>query len=518
MPASPDLVPVAAHRLSLPGDLLAAAGSGELRETHTAWVALTADRAYKVKKPVSFGFVDFSTRERRLQACREEARVNEALAPGLVRDVAGLSRGPQGPVLAELGAGEPVVVMRRFDEARTMAALLARGRLAAGEARSVGRLLADFHAAAAPVPRADGAASVRRRMREDLAQLAAAGGDGALPGIVAELRRFTGAFLAHHELELDRRAVNGLIRDGHGDLRADHVVLEQPPIVVDRLEFDRELRATDVASDLAFLLMDLEARDGRWAADEVLAGYRDAGGDAGDGALLAFFAVQRAVVSAKVALLRARQAHGVGARALLTRARALLGLARRLAWRARGPLVLAVGGPPASGKSTLARKLARRSGWPLAGSDAIRKLRAGVAADEPAPAAAYSGEETLRVYATLGELARLRLAAGAPGVLVDATFGTRAARDAFRAGLAAAAPLQLLVCEAPPRVLARRAAARASEGGSASDAGAAVALRLARRFEVPGELPDVRRIDGCLTPDHQADLVTAWLDAGRARG
>jgi uncharacterized protein len=242
----------------------------------------------------------------------------------------------------------------------------------------------------------------------------------------------------------------------------------------------------------------------------VLAAYREAGGDPGDDALLAGFAAQRAVVRAKVALLRAAQARADAPRA---EAASLVRLALRLGWRARGPLVLLVTGPPASGKSTLAASLAAEAGLAVLGSDAERKRGLGIAATARAPADAYAPEAVDAVYARLGAAAAR--AVQSDGVaIVDATFGTARRRAAFLDALGASAAVAAVTCEAPLAVRLDRARRRAERGGDASDADDAVAARLAARTEPLTELPAARvlPVDTTVPVAAQHAAVTAWLD------
>jgi aminoglycoside phosphotransferase family enzyme/predicted kinase len=485
-------------------------------ETHTAWVFLAGDRAFKVKKPVRMDFLDFSTLERRHAACAEEVRVNAELAPSLDMALRAIVPRAGSYAIDEPGAAEAVeyaIEMRRFDEARTMAALVERGELAEDDVRAVARRIAGFHAGAARCTPADPVGDVRRTCDENFCELFAIAGD-ELAGRVLAAERFAGAFLLAHRDELAARAAAGRIRDGHGDLRAEHVVLEQPLAIVDRLEFDAALRAIDVADDLAFLVMDLQRLGAGDAARLLVQAYRDCGGDPGSDALLAFYGVYRALVRAKVALLRAAQQEDpAAAAAARDDADDLIALAERFAWTARGPLVLAVGGPPASGKSTLAAALGRRSGWPVLSSDLTRKRRHGVARSERAPDDAYTSQARAEIYRELGELA------GAPraqaGVIVDATFGDPALRAAFLDGLGDRTALRALECHAPAATRARRARGRLHDQHG-SDADADVAARLGASHSGWDELPDeaILLLRSGVAADRLVDQVADWLDTG----
>jgi aminoglycoside phosphotransferase family enzyme/predicted kinase len=487
-----------------------------VRETHSAWVFLAGDRAYKVKKPVRMEFLDFGTLERRRAVCLEEVRVNRELAPTLgmrLRAVVPLAdsyvlAAPDAPAAVEYA-----IEMRRFDERRTMAALAERGELADEQVRAVGARVAAFHAAAAVRTPDDPVGDVKRTWDHNMRELLAIA-DDAMARRVLMAERFAAAFLVGHRAEVAARAAAGRIRDGHGDLRAEHVVLEDPMAIIDRLEFDERLRATDVAGDLAFLAMDLERLGAGRAARVLVASYRDAGGDPGSDALLAFYGAYRALVRAKVALLRAGQLDDrAAAAAAREQAGELVGLAERLAWRARGPLVLAIGGPPASGKSTLAEALSRRCGWPVLSSDVLRKRCRGLALSARAPDGDYTLDARASIYRDLGERARAAVAAG-QGMVVDATFGDPRLRAAFLDGLGERRPLHALECRAPAAVRERWARERAEAGAHGSDAGPAVAARLGRSFSGWDELPadTILMLRTGADTGLLLDQVADWLD------
>jgi aminoglycoside phosphotransferase family enzyme/predicted kinase len=445
----------------------------ELRETHISRVLLRDDRAYKLKKPLRLPFLDYGTLERRHELCREEVRLNRRLAPDVYRGVRALVPGHNGLRLADEGtpgAVEYVVEMRRYDESATLARRLDKGVAGEVEVRAVGRRLAAFHAGAElPADPERAVPALEAMVAENFATLRGVGGDDELLGDAEQL---AGAVLAGRRAELRRRAAAGLVRDGHGDLRAEHVVLERGIEIVDCVEFDPALREIDVGLDLAFLAMDLLRRDERLAAALVSA-YREAGGDPGDDALVAFFAAQRALIRAKVALLRAGQVEGEDSARRRADAASLLDLGLRLGWRVRlGPVAI-VCGLAASGKSTLAGALADRAGATLLSSDVVRKELLGLAATKRAPATAYAPAMNERTYAALGRRARERIDAGGH-VVVDATFRFGADREAFAATLDGD-PLWI-ECRAPAAVRAKRATARRERPGSVSDADAALAI------------------------------------------
>jgi aminoglycoside phosphotransferase family enzyme/predicted kinase len=442
--------------------------SVELRETHISWVFLAGEKVYKVKKPLRFPFLDYSTLERRRTLCHAEIDLNVRFAPALYTGVVALvPHGPDGLRVApehDPRAVEFAVVMRRFDESATLRARLARGDVSAGDAGAIGVDLARLHAQS-PVVAGDGTHRLAAVIDETVATLTEV---GAPARRVDELARFCRSALTSFGPELEERARLGRVRDGHGDLRAEHVVLGEPIQTVDAIEFDPELRIADVGYDLAFLLMDV-ARTDDGLTRALVRGYRAAGGDPGSDRLLAFFCAVRALVRAKVDLLRAAQLTGAAEQSRAARGLALLELADRFAWRVRLPRLVCVAGFAASGKSTVAEALATVAGRPVISSDRIRKLRAGIDPYERAAPSAYGDVESRAVYAELAQRASIAIRDNG-GAIVDATFRRKADADAFAAVSALAASAAWIVCEAPPEVLLERARERALRD-SVSDAG-----------------------------------------------
>ncbi len=460
----------------------------EVRETHISWVFLAGELAYKLKKPVVLDFLDYGTAARRREMCREEVRLNRRLAPDLYLGVRGVALTDHRAELADEDdprAVDFVVEMRRYDERDTIAARLERGELRLDHVAEVGRLLAGFHARARRVPpdRAPVLAA-ERRFEHNLHELL---GDveqrGEIERIQA-LERFAHAFITAHAATFQTRAVAGLIREGHGDLRAEHALVGTDVQIVDCVEFDPSLRELDVADDLAFLVFDLAAHGGERFGEELVRAYRDAGGDPGEDRLIAFYATYRALVRAKITLVRAAQLKATSAEhgRESASARDLIALAERFAWRARQPLVIVVCGAPATGKSHLARALAELSGIAHLSSDLTRKRLVGVRSTERAGAEAYSTPWSARTYAELGHRAADEVA-GRGGAIVDATFRHLADRQAFAAAFAAAAPVLFIECRAPRSVLLERAARRARERHRVSDADAAIVLREQHAWE-----------------------------------
>lgn len=408
-------------------------------------------------------------------------------------------------------AVEYAVEMRRFDEADTLAGTIEAGELTASRVRAVAERVARFHRHALGVP-GGGADRLLDGWQTNLRELRALDHDPAW--LLELLGVFGESFVARHRDEIDARAAAGFVRDGHGDLRCEHVLLSRGVRIVDRIEFDPALRQIDVAADLAFLTMDLETRGQAWAARELVSAYRDAGGNPAGDSLRSFFAAHRALVRVKVALLEAFERPPEQRACDYAAAEALQMLAERLCWRARRPLAIVICGPPASGKSTLAEKLSRRSEAAIVSSDVVRKELAGLPADERARPEHYSEHLTRATYKRLAErsLARLR---EAHAVIVDATCHSPQQRSLLLERLSIQAPCLTIHCHASLQATARRATERMSSARRVSDASPTLAARQWREFQPPVELRDASllSLDTELPLAEQAYRATAALDA-----
>jgi aminoglycoside phosphotransferase family enzyme/predicted kinase len=475
-------------------------GAVVVRETHISYVFLAGELAYKLKKPLVLPFLDYGTPARRREMCCAEIRLNRRLAPEVYLGVRGVRLDDEGRAVLldedDQTAIDYLVEMRRYDERATLAAQVERGDADAAQIAAVAQVIARFHERVPALP-VDGRAAIsaERRFEQNAHELLGSLERHEQLGRILALERFAHAYVGAHRAEFERRSRQGRVRDGHGDLRAEHVVLDPAVQIVDCVEFDRSLRALDTADDLAFLVLDLTALGRPDLGAALVEAYRAAGGDAGDDPLLSFYAAYRALVRAKVALVRASQSDREEPEALgdEDEARRLIELAESFAWRARLPLVVAVCGVPASGKSQLAGALARASGLPWLRSDAVRKQLVSVGPGERAPGEAYRAEISQRTYAALGMAAAAALEHGG-GVIVDATFRRREDRHAFGAELGAAAPAVFVECRAPFAVLAQRARRRDAGSDRMSDADLPVVLAQSSSWEPLDEITGVNHV------------------------
>ncbi|MGD2134424.1 MAG: AAA family ATPase [Maricaulaceae bacterium] len=476
-------------------------------ETPGAWVFLAADRAFKVKKPVDLGFLDFSTLEKRWAIMKEELEINRRTAPDYYLRIAEITEEPGGGFAFD-GAGgtvEVALVMKRFDQDRLLSRVAARDGVSDDLAERLGAAVAAFHReaiAAGGGDRADGAAAMIRHaevnaasLRENAHVFAAGAEPGSAPnfesaalcaaGDVEALIAETDAATKAQAPLFDARAAAGWMQRLHADLHLENIFLgdDGAPVLFDAIEFDPALATMDVMLDLGFLLMDLIERGQPRAANRVLNVWIDrmARLDAPavyEGlALLPLCVSSRAAVRAHVRARLAAQSDPPDSEKAED-ARAYMALARK-ALAPATPRLIAIGGRSGTGKSTIAKALAPDAalfGGPVAGAvivrtDEVRKRLFGVAPLEPLPREAYTDEAHARVYAACFEAAGWTLGAGA-SVILDAAFldpAERAAAEqtAATAGVAFAG----LWLDAPEAVLIDRVSARA---GDASDADAEV--------------------------------------------
>jgi aminoglycoside phosphotransferase family enzyme/predicted kinase len=450
-------------------------------ETHSGVVFLVGDRAYKLKKPLDLGFLDYRRREAREAACHREVHLNRRLAPDVYLGVADVL-GPDGRPCDHL------VVMRRLPADRRLATLITAGQPVSDDLRALARLLAAFHSRAATSERIEAAASrdaLAARWEANASEMTRFVGpllDRATADDVITLAR---RYLAGRGSLFASRMSAGRARDGHGDLLADDIFcLNDGPRVLDCLEFDDALRWDDVLADVAFLAMDLERLGRADLAGQFLAAYREFAADTWPDSLAHHHIAYRAQVRAKVAALAWEQADegSAGQARAAQEARQLLGLAAAHLAAGRIRLVV-VGGLPGTGKSTLAARLGDALGAAVLRSDVIRKQLAGWDARTPAPApfgqGLYSPEMTKATYGELLRQARAVLGAG-QSVVADASWLDPAWRETAR-GLAAevSADLTEVRCDLPIEMIVARVDARAAAGNDLSDATADLVRRLA---------------------------------------
>jgi aminoglycoside phosphotransferase family enzyme/predicted kinase len=490
-------------------------------ETHISWVFLTDRFAYKLKKPVRFDFLDFSTPELRRRACEEEVRLNRRLARQVYLGVVPVvHRGGDQKVLALGGKGAPVdwvVKMRRLPADRALDRLIRAAAIDAADVRRIGHTLTEFFTQIPPLyGRAD---DYRRRLEAHVRDNHSALLQPGLELPAADVRRIHEAqlrlLLLAPEL-FGNRVLDGRIVEGHGDLRPEHIYLAPQPTIIDCIEFSAELRELDVLDELCFLGMECARLNADWVGDDVISQYCERANDHPPPELPAFYKCYRACVRAKVTALRAAQLAGQARREELSGSAEYLELADRFREMLGPPLLLVVRGLTGVGKSTLARHLSERFGFELLQTDAVRRELFGrsetaAAYDE----AIYEPENRARVYDELFKRAGALLNNGC-SVVLDGTFLSTASRsEAARLAADARAALLVVHCLCPDAVASARIAARLESGGSCSESRPDIHARqkVHEETDVPG-LPACR-VNTTECPAAISETILARLRSAR---
>ncbi len=440
-------------------------------ETHISWVLLTGAFAYKIKKPVSLGFADFSTLEKRHAACEEELRLNRRLADRMYLGVLPIAETPEGPKFQSEGEIiEYAVKMRQFPDEHRLDRFIDQGQLSEQMIRELAFEVAEFHSAI-PVAGPEQHAQESERRFADIADnfntVESLIGNGARVELLAELREWSLDSLIENGDKFRKRSRDGFVRECHGDMHlANMAYMDDKVTIFDALEFNPELRWIDVMSEVAFVIMDLLHHQRPDLASVFLSCYLEVTGDYEGLTLLRHFLVYRAMVRAKVAAIRASQKKpGTDTREkALGDADAFLQLARECMNYGGGTFLLITCGVSGSGKSLFSGQLVGQLGAIRIRSDVERLRRAAPGGDR------YSGSARHRTYGRLENCADKILGAGFP-VIVDATFLTRQYRSRFwELANEHQAPFCILYLNAPRDLLVRRIVARQAAGTDPSEA------------------------------------------------
>jgi len=444
-------------------------------ETHISWVVLTGDVAYKIKKPVNFGFLDFTDLEARGHFCREELRLNQRLTRDLYQDVVAITGSESAP---QLGGDGPVIEyalrMREFPQSQLLSEVQQRGELSVAHIDALAEQIARFHLAAPRVASEHPLCTPDAAMapvRQNFEQIRAMLSEPTDLKQLAQLEAWAEASYARLLPLFEARCRDGYIRECHGDIHlANATLLDGEVVLFDCIEFNEPFRLTDTLGDAGFLAMDLEDRGLKALSNRFVNAYFEATGDYQGLALLDFYKAYRAMVRAKIALFRLGQAEEPALRA------EILASYRRYAALAEGytqvpqPFVAVMHGVSGIGKSTVAMGLVEALGAIRLRSD-VERQRLYADSDEATRYSAAAGEAT---YARLHELGALVLAAGYP-LALDATYLKQAQRQAALAlAEAQGAPLLIIDCQADDELIARWLQERQAEGTDPSEATLAV--------------------------------------------
>lgn len=475
-------------------------------QTHISVVFLAGDFAYKIKKPLDLGFLDFTTLVRRREACEDEVRLNRRLAPRVYLGVIPVTR--EGSTLCVGGAGEPIeyaVQMERLPADRTFEKMLEAGLLDAGAVERLACKIARFHAAESSSPEIDNEARwdiVAANACQNFEQMKGEIGRTVSAEVFGTLRRLTERSLEELKSLIENRAASGIARDTHGDLHLDHVYSlprkegSDELVIIDCIEFNQRFRYADPVSDIAFLVMDLEFHGREDLARVAANAYFKESGDEDGRRLLPYYASYRAVVRAKVEGMALREAEiPEDQKSRLrnqARAHGLLALAY-LAPPGERPALIMVGGLPGSGKSRLCRNLEAHEGMLRLDSDELRKELAGMDPRESAASdwgeGIYTPEWNERTYAALRDRAADAIFHG-KRVLVEASFREERRRKSFlQRAQRLRVPAIFIECQAEETEIRERLSRRS---GNVSDAGPDVYEAARRNWDAAG--PEVEAI------------------------
>jgi aminoglycoside phosphotransferase family enzyme/predicted kinase len=455
-------------------------GPIQVIETHISWLLLTGEFAYKIKKPVNFGFLDFTTLEQRRHCCEEELRLNQRLAPDIYIDLVPIGGSPGHP---ELGASEGIIEyavrMHQFDPALRLDRLLQRQLFESHWIDLLAEQIAQFHQKI-PIVAQDSPwgepATLWELVADNFRQIPSGPLDADDWSLLQHLSNQTAQRFRALEPRLQQRKREGHVRECHGDLHLANITLYHDQLrLFDCIEFNLEFRWIDTLSDLAFLLMDLEANQQfRWA-NRCLNRYLELTGDYSGLALLDFYKAYRSMIRAKVAML--------GQEPELDTCRHYLRLTAHYC-RERQPTVFLMHGVSGSGKSHLSERLAENVGVIRVRSDVERKRIYRELSLQGHTLELYGAEMNTRTFQRLFDTTAQALKAGY-SVVVDATFIRRRARNAF-VELAADLdlPIRIISCQCAQNLIEARLKRRQAKGRDPSDADVAV-MHQQRRVAQP---------------------------------
>ena len=476
----------------------------ELKETHISLVFLAETDVFKVKKPVNLGFLDFSTQEQRHAACEAEVELNRRLAKDVYLGVVPVRLGADGRATL-LGEGPIVdwaVHMRRLPDEQSARECLLANVLSARRMDEIAEAMATFHAGARcdELTTSFGAPEViAKNVSENFAQTRAA--DLLTTAEASEIEAWQSGMLEREHAKFESRQREGHVRDGHGDLRLEHVYFTNNGVrVIDCIEFNERFRFGDVAADVAFLSMDLAKEGHVELAERFLASYARAADDFDLYTVVDFYESYRAYVRAKVALMLAADASvsdDVRTKAVAEARRCLLLSLAAKRPSMLSPIVVAVGGLIASGKSTIASLVGELLSAPVIDADRTRKHMLGRAHTERVGDAAWTGAYdpafTEEVYAEVLRRAGVVLGSNRP-VVIDASFRSRHMRAAVvELARQYDVPYAFVECRVDEHVCKERLLARET-GPQVSDARLAVFEAFRAQWEPVIELPDHRHI------------------------
>lgn len=477
------------------------------KETHISRLYFVGNRVYKIKKPVDFGFLDFTTLEKRLFYCQEEVRLNKRFCEGAYLGVAEI-REHNGRINLD-GPGHTIeyaVVMKRFPEENMLPQLLSRNDPALPDRMAnLARHIAERYLHLQSVGPGEDISHldvVKNNWEENFTQTEPFIGVTISSETFDRLAGYVRNFEDRQTELFNRREAQGWVRDGHGDLHCEHICFLDGNIAIyDCIEFNRRFRVADVLADLAFLLMDLELRGRYDLATIVHDNYLEIIGQSEDiELLLPFYQIYRAYVRGKVDSFLSSDPNADQSNRSAAAARAKKYFNQALGYLCRTPKLILTCGLMGAGKSTIARELATPLGAKLLSSDALRKELAGIPQQERHHEAfgegIYSQSFRQATYDALLTRALTTLETGRP-VIVDASFANEKERKRFHAAANRAGyPAWTVLVTCDREIALQRLDNRQAQGQDASDGRRALYDQQAQRFDPVKEHTQVLRVDG----------------------
>ena len=502
------------EQLSHASDWAASELPVEMKQTHISVLLLGRHHVIKLKKPVDFGFLDYTTLEKRRQACEAEVRLNRRLCPDTylgvraVIELEGHTRfsGPKGKIV-DYG-----VWMRRLPEERMLDHLVNRDEATETMLDRIAERLSEFHGTARRGPdveRWGTVAEIRHNWDENFTQTSDFVGRTISASAYEAIRSWVNEWIETNAGLLDGRVRAGRIVDGHGDVRCESICVKDDVICIyDCIEFNDRFRCDDVASEVAFLAMDLDARGRPDLGYFFTESYQQRTSDRELFRLLPFYRCYRAYVRGKVLSFRLNETEFSAEEREMAAERAAryFEMARRYVARLKQPTVVAVGGLAGTGKTSIARAIAAELGWRVIAADAVRQSLFG-AAKQPASygEGVYTDEANLLTYRKMIDEGSVVLREGS-GVILDATFRSATERDAARImAKEAGAEWRLIECRLAPEQVRARLVKRATRKEGLSDASWTIYLRQQAAYEPLCSEKDSE----CLVLDTGARLLDA---------
>ncbi|HPV50166.1 MAG TPA: AAA family ATPase [Smithellaceae bacterium] len=487
----------------------------ELLQTHISWVFIAGDEVYKIKKPVDFGFLDFTTLEKRKFYCDEELRLNRRLAPSIYLDVVAITVGQDGR--AGLGGGgeivEYAVHMKKLPQDRMLKTLLAEKRMPDKTMDTLAVKIAQFHKTAqtgGPIDEMGSLATITQNNEENFTQT-----EKYIDVTISApqydfIREYVKKFLNVHRPLFEKRVAEHKIRDCHGDLHLEHICVADDIIVFDCIEFNERFRFGDTAAEVAFLTMDLDYNGYQQHAIDFTRAYLHHSGDTTMSSLLNFYRCYYAYVRGKVTSFRLDQQELPDAERNQIRRTAAkyFDLALTYASRLEKPALIITAGLIGSGKSFQARHLAARLGAEIIRTDVLRKQMLNIPPAEKHHDAfgkgIYSSDISQKTYEKAMELSARIISRGKP-VIIDASFSTRAYR-ALAVSLAGrlGVPYYIIECTCPDKIVKQRLIRRANDKDNPSDGRWEILAEQKKHYEPITEIPENRHFTVDTSVDSEA--------------